>query len=166
MKKLAISAAFAFSLFAQAAFADIVNLPEEDPSATVFVPKSWKPDPTETGFVCESPDQAVTVIFDVASEKGSEKLIEQGIEWLVENKVEIDLKTQNEKSITIGEIQWERISWKGKSEDWGPSIVGFLFADVGNGKLVTITYWIVEKDLEKHTDALDAIIASVKPVKG
>jgi len=44
-------------------------------------------------------------------------------------------------------------------------VVGFLFTDLGNGKVLTVTYWISKKDSEKNLEMLGKIFASVKPVE-
>jgi hypothetical protein len=43
--------------------------------------------------------------------------------------------------------------------------VGFLFTEAGDGKMLTITYWISKKDSEKSLETLEKIFSSVKTVK-
>ena len=40
--------------------------------------------------------------------------------------------------------------------------VGFAFTDAGNGKVLTVTYWITKKDQEKHFPTIEKIFESVK----
>ena len=47
---------------------------------------------------------------------------------------------------------------------WGPAVIGFLFTEVGGGKVLTITYWISKKDSEKNLETLGKIFSSVKSV--
>jgi hypothetical protein len=44
-------------------------------------------------------------------------------------------------------------------------VVGFLFSDVGKGKVLTVTYWITRKDADKHLPTLEKIFSSVKPAE-
>ena len=70
-----------------------------------------------------------------------------------------------EKDFEESGRQWSRISWDGNSKEWGPAVVGFLFTDLGDGKVLTVTYWISKKDSDKNLETLGKIFASVKPVE-
>jgi hypothetical protein len=167
MKKTSLlSLALSLSLFTGLASAGTVKIPDKKPVVSVNVPDSWKPEELEKGFSCESPDQVVTIIFEVTSAKGVDKLIEENIDWLTkEQEVEIDEKTQSTKDFEANGIEWKRISWDGKSEDWGPSLVGLMFTDAGKGKILTVTYWVVKKDFAKQEKALEKILSSVKRIE-
>jgi hypothetical protein len=62
-------------------------------------------------------------------------------------------------------MSWSRISWDGTSEEWGAAIIDFAFSDVGNGKVLVVTYWITKKGWEKHQSELDKIFENVKKIK-
>ena len=61
--------------------------------------------------------------------------------------------------------KWSRISWSGNSKEYGPAIIGFLFTEVGEGKVLTVTYWISKKDSDKSLETLGKIFSSVKTIK-
>jgi len=44
----------------------------------------------------------------------------------------------------------------------GPGHRRFAFTDAGNGKVLTVTYWITKKDQEKHFPTIEKIFESVK----
>ncbi len=143
-----------------------MKIPEKKPAVVVDIPKSWKPEPTDEGIACESPDQVATVFFEVTSAKGVDKLIDDNIDWLTkEQSVKIDKATQKTSDYETGSMKWSRISWDGSSKEWGPSVVGFMFTPVGKDKVLTVTYWITKKDKEKHAATLEKIFASVKRVE-
>ena len=94
--------------------------------------------------------------------KGIEKLIDENIEWLKEHKVKIDAATKSEAEFKAGGLDWSRVSFKATQKDTGESRVAFIFADLGGGKLLLITYWITEEGLEKHIPSINALFESFK----
>ena len=144
-----------------------IKLPKDEPAVKIDIPSAWEPEDSEDGILAESPDNVATVFFKVAAtEKEMGKLIDEGIDWLTkEHDVKIKASTKAESDFEVADRKWSRISWKGNSKEWGPAVVGFLFTDLGTGKVLTVTYWISEKDSEKSLDTLEKIFASVKPVK-
>jgi hypothetical protein len=102
----------------------------------------------------------------VADEKEMEAAIESSLEWLVkDHEVKVDADTKEEKDFEDAGRTWSRISWSAESKEWGPAVVGFLFSEVGDGKVLTITYWISKKDSEKSLETLGKIFSSVKNVE-
>ena len=167
MKKILLAASLALALFPMMATAKNIKIPKDEPAVTMNIPNAWEPEDSEDGILAESPDNVATVFFKVvASDKEMGKLIDGGIDWLTkEHDVKIDASSKAEKDFEEAGRKWSRISWKGKSKEWGPAVVGFLFTDLGNGKVLTVTYWISEKDSEKSLETLEKIFASVTPVK-
>ena len=145
--------------------AKTVKIPEEDPSASVNVPDSWGPEATERGVATESEDKEATVFFEVTTAKGTDALLDENIAWLKEQKVSINEKSKSEKDFKVGAMSWSRVSWDGTSEEWGPATIGFAFSDIGNGKVLVVTYWITKKGWDKHEAELDKIFESVKKLK-
>jgi hypothetical protein len=93
-------------------------------------------------------------------------LIEENVEWLTkEQDVKVDEASKKDQDFELAGRSWSRISWDADSKEFGPSVVGFLFSEVGQGKLLTVTYWITKKDSEKHMDTIEKILSSVKPVE-
>jgi hypothetical protein len=156
--------AFAFSLLlASLAPAETINIPEDEPAISVNIPETWKPEATDKGITCESPDKIVTIIFEVTTEKGLDALIQENVECLVKDQsVQLDKASEHKQDFESAGLKWSRISWDGDSKEWGPATVGFLFTDAGSGKILTVTYWITKKDQEAHFPTLTKIIESVK----
>jgi hypothetical protein len=165
MKKTVFpAAALAFSLLLTShAPAETVNIPADEPAISLDIPHSWKPEVTDQGIGCESPDKVATIYFEVTPVKGLDALIDQNIDWLTkEQAVKVDKASEEKESFETGGLKWERISWNGDSKDWGASSVGFLFTDAGNGKILTVTYWITKEDQEKDFPTVKKILESVK----
>ncbi len=167
MKKILITVSLVLALFPMMASAKTIKIPKDEPATSLDIPKSWEPEDSDGGVLAESPDNVATVFFKVVgSDKEMGTLIDGGIDWLTkEHDVKIDASSKAEKDFEEGGRKWSRISWKGKSKEWGPAVVGFLFTDLGNGKVLTVTYWISEKDSEKSLETLQTIFASVKAIK-
>jgi hypothetical protein len=165
MKKTILAALLVAFTFSSLAFAGTIKIPSDDPICTAKVPDSWKPEETDHGYAIESPDQVATVLLEATvSKRGMEKLIDTNIDWLTkEQEVEIVEKSKAESEFEVAGRSWSRISWDAKSKEWGASVVGFLFTDMGGGKMLTVTYWITKKDSDKQMPAIEKILASVKP---
>jgi hypothetical protein len=145
--------------------AGTIEIPEDKPAVSVDVPDSWKPEDTDKGIACESPDKVATIFFEVTSAKEMDSLIDENVDWLTKDQgVQIDKASEQKQDFETTNLKWTRISWSATSKDWGPATVGFVFADAGNGKVLTVTYWITKKDQEKHFPAIEKIFESVKRV--
>jgi hypothetical protein len=157
-------ATLAFSLLlGSLAWAETVNIPEDDPAISLDVPHSWKPEVTDKGIACESPDQVATVYFEVTSEKDLHELIDENVDWLMkEQSVQVDKSSEQRQEFEAAGLKWERISWAGESKDWGPATIGFLFTGAGKDKMLAVTYWVTKKDQDKRFPTMSKIIESVK----
>ena len=165
MKKIAFPlAALACSvLLTSLAPAETVNIPEDEPAISLDIPHSWKPEVTDKGIGCESPDKVATVYFEVTSAKGLHALIDENVEWLTKDQaVQVDKASEEKQDFEAAGRKWARISWNGNSKDWGPATVGFLFTDAGKDKVLTVTYWITKEDQEKDFPTVTKILESVK----
>jgi hypothetical protein len=165
MKKFAFPVAtLAFSLLlGSLAWAETVNIPEDDPAISLDVPHSWKPEVTDKGIACESPDQVATVYFEVTSEKDLHELIDENVDWLMKDQsVQVDKSSEQRQEFEAAGLKWQRISWAGESKDWGPATIGFLFTGAGKDKMLAVTYWVTKKDQDKRFPTMSKIIESVK----
>jgi hypothetical protein len=167
LKKMIIPVSpLAFSLLLTGiAAAGTVNIPEEQPSISVNIPDSWKPEATEKGIACESPDKVAMVLFEVTSSTEADALISENAEWLTRDQgVELDAASEQKQDLKDAGLQWKCIYWSGTSREWGPATVGLMFTDAGHGHVLRVTYWISKKDQERHIPVLAAILDSVKLV--
>ncbi len=167
MKNTLAIATLVLALFTTLAPAGTIKIPADKPAASVNIPDSWEPEEDEGGVLAESPDNVATIFLElVADEKEMEAAIESSLEWLVtDHEVKVDAATKEEKDFEDGGRKWSRISWSAESKEWGPAVVGFLFSEVGDGKVLTITYWISKKDSEKSLETLGKIFSSVKSIE-
>ena len=167
MEKTIFAICLTFALLATDTSAGTLKIPKDEPIVSVTIPDSWEPEEIDDGIQCESPDQVATMIFEVTPEKGVNELIDANVEWLMtDHKVDVDVKSQTTKDFESGGLSWKRVSWEGKSEEHGDAMVGFLFTEVAEGKLLAVTYWITKKDLAKQQDQIAKIYESVKKLKG
>ena len=164
MKKTAILASLLLSILPTLASAGTIKLPAEEPVVSLKVPDSWAPEESEDGILAESPDNVTTVYFEVVSTtKEMKTAIEENLKWLTEDhEVKVDAESKAESDFELAGRKWSRISWDGKSKEWGPAVIGFLFTEVGDGNVLTLTYWISKKDSEKSLVTLGKIFESVK----
>lgn len=148
-------------------FAMSVNVPPSNAAVTINVPASWKPEETDKGVSCESPDEVTTVFFEVvASEKDMDNLLDENINWLVkDNGIKIKGDPKETKDFLVGGIKSTLLSYAADSKEFGAAKVGFIFTPVGKKLLIT-TYWITDKLFDdKHDAELTQILNSVKPIK-
>lgn len=164
MKFAAVSALL--FLTSAVALADTIKLPADKPAVSVAIPDSWEPEDSDDGVLAESPDNVSTIYLEVvATDKEMESVIDESIKWLTEeHEVEVNAESKSEKDFEEGGRKWSRISWDGNSKEWGPAVIGFLFTEVGQGKVLTITYWISKEDSAKSLETLGKIFASVKSI--
>ncbi|MGV3661909.1 MAG: hypothetical protein ACO1TE_17105 [Prosthecobacter sp.] len=170
MKRTLLVPILLLSLFSHlaTATAGTIKLPEEKAAVSINVPDNWEPEEDEDGNVlAESPDGVTTIYFEiVATEKEMDTAIESSVEWLMEDhKVKVDEATKAEADFEVGGREFHRISWDGSHPEHGPAVVGFIFTEVGQGKVLTMTYWINKKDAEKSLEALGKIFESVKSIE-
>ena len=166
MKHTILAATLLITLVPALAPAATVKLPADKPAMTATVPDDWEPEESDDGILAESPDNVSTIYFEVVgTEKEMNTVIEDSLKWLTEeHDVKVDAATKETKDFEDSGRKWSRISWSGESKEWGPAVIGFLFTEVGDGKVLTITYWISKKDSEKSLETLGKIFSSVKSV--
>ena len=166
MKHTLLAATLVLTLFPALAPAGTVKLPEDKPAATIAIPDDWEPEKSDDGILAESADNVATIYLEVVSnEKEMDGVIEESLKWLTEeHSVKVDAATKETKDFEEGGRKWSRIGWSGDSKEYGPAMIGFLFTQVGDGKVLTVTYWISKKDSEKNMEALGKIFTSVKSV--
>lgn len=161
MKKMLAAAALATMLIPCASFAETLKFPSEKPIAQITIPDSWGPEETETGIQATSDDSAIYLSIDIADEKTSDKVISDAIDFLQQNGVSIDEKSQKESDDTVNGMKMSNLDWSGKDKD-GPVNIGLSFLSPKPGKLLVVTYWGTKGEQEKHGPELLAIIQSLK----
>lgn len=166
MKQTSLLLTLVLALSTVLATAGTIKVPKDEPAVTINIPDNWEPEEDEGAILAESPDNVATVYFEVVeSEEELKEAIAGSAEWLQEHEVKVDESTEQKKDFKTGEREWKVISWSATHKEWGPASVGFLFSEAGDGKLLTVTYWISKKDSEKSLATLEKIFGSVKTVK-
>jgi hypothetical protein len=109
-KTAAPIAALTFSLlFTNLASASTVNIPDDKPTISVFVPDSWEPEETDKGIACESPDKVATLFIEVTSTKGVDALIDENIDWLTKDQgVRLDKASEQKQSFEAANLEWQQ----------------------------------------------------------
>ncbi|MGO4440331.1 histidine kinase [Rhizobium sp. RAF56] len=165
MNKLAILSAVFAAALPLLAHAETIEFPSDGPVASVSIPDSWGPKETETGVDATSGDNAVYFSIDVADEKSTDKVISDAVDFLTENGVAINAKTQKDDGSTeINGLEFTALEWDGTDKD-GPVSVGLGFMSPKTGKMLVITYWGSKGDEDKHDKELKNIIQSLKAAK-
>ena len=164
-KFLHLLATLVMAASASVASAKTIHIPENRPVVTLDIPNAWQPEFTDHGVGAESPDEVVTVFFEVAkSEKQMNTLIDDSISWLTEeHNLRINGNSKVESELTVGGAKASKIEFNAQSKKYGPAKVGFIFAPVGNRVLV-ITFWATAAEFTaKHQAVLNQIYDSVRP---
>jgi hypothetical protein len=164
MKKILAAAALVTLLSPSLSLAETLKFPSEAPIAQITIPDSWGPEETESGIQATSDDSAIYLSIDIADAKTSDKVVSDAIDFLQQNGVTIDEKTQKESDDTINGMKMSNLDWDGKDKD-GPVSVGLSFVQPRPDKLLVITYWGTKGEQEKHGKELMALISSLKPIK-
>lgn len=167
MKRLLVSVAAVLLLSLPARAQQNIALPFEEPTITVSLPDSWTKEKTDSGYSCESDDQEATIVFETAGAGDIDSLVDDNVEWLVkEEKIEIDKSTEKKSEIESGALKFSTIAWVGKNEEWGEAQIMLAFAEIGNGQVLMITYWVTTAGEEKHKKDINAVLDSVKKIGG
>jgi hypothetical protein len=155
----------AAGLFCSApAFAKEIKLPNDEFAiASISIPGSWKPEAVEHGVEAVSDDGAIYMsVVAAGSEKGLEADIEATFEMLGEHKVKINEKTKKEGKGKINEFETTSLTFKGTDAD-GPCTIAIVFVPIKK-KVLIMTFWFSDEEVEKHGKDMDKILGSLKAV--
>ncbi|UWU23622.1 histidine kinase (plasmid) [Rhizobium sp. CB3171] len=162
-KTLLIAAAFA-AAFPLLAHAETIQFPSDEPIAEVSIPHTWGPKETETGVDATSPDSAIYFSIDIASDKTIDKTLDDVIDFLSKNGVDIDAKSKHEfPDSVLNGMKMAHLEWDGKDKD-GPVDVELGLLQPSEHKLLIVTYWGSKETQDKHDEAVQGIMNSLKPL--
>jgi hypothetical protein len=149
-------------LYSGALFAKEFKLPNDEFAiASVDIPKSWKPEAVEHGVEAQTEDASFYIsIVAAGTDKGVNADIEATKDMLKEHKVKIDESTQKTGKGKTNGFDTESVTIKGKDED-GPCTITILLVSIKD-KVLVITYWFTDADLDKHMKEVEAIQNSLK----
>lgn len=164
MKKLFLIAAIlaAFPFLAQA---ETLQFPSDKPIAEITIPDSWEPKETDTGIDATSSDAAIYFSIDIANVSTIDQTVSDAIDFLRRNGVTIDAASKQDFPDTeVNGMKMGNLAWSGTDED-GPVHVQLGFVQPTEKQMLVITYWGSSGDEDKHSDAVIAIIKSLKQIK-
>jgi hypothetical protein len=162
MKKLSLAVLFAFTLLTPA-FAKTFKVPDEDSFASITIPDSWKPKEIDKGVEAQSSDDEVYFAVEATDAKGLDKTIEEAVEYLKEQGVTIDLKTQKQTEGKINGMDGVDITWNGEDKE-GDAIISLTILAVRKDKALLLTYWASPEGTKSHAQELGEIMSSVKGI--
>ncbi len=99
-------------------------------------------------------------IVAVGSEKGLKADIDDTFEMLKEHKVQINEASKKERKGKLNEFETTSVTFKGKDED-GPCTISIIFVPLKD-KVLIITFWFTDEELDKHSKEMDKILGSLK----
>lgn len=95
-----------------------------------------------------------------------EKTIDSTFQKLAaSNDVIVDTLTREDKSHEDLSGKWDIISWKGRSREWGTTMIGLIWTDVGCRQKLVTTYWVLRKDSTRSLKSLVMVFASVRTAR-
>jgi len=164
MRKIFLTLLLAAGFAALSLEAKTMKLPDdESPVASVTFPDAWEPEAIETGVAAESADHAVYMaIVVVEDDEGMNAELDDTFAMLKEKNVELDKASKKENKFKINGMEAEELLFQGKDAD-GAAAVSITFVTL-NDKLIVITYWVSTEDEAKHSEAVNKIVKSLKPV--
>jgi hypothetical protein len=162
MKKLSLAALFALALLTPA-FAKTFKVPDEDSFASITIPDDWKSKEIDKGVESQSKDDQVYFAVEASDAKGLDKTIEDAIDFLKEQGVTIDTKTQKQSEGKINGMDGVDLTWNGKDKE-GDAIISLTILAVRKDKALLITYWASPEGTKSHAKELGEIISSVKGI--
>jgi hypothetical protein len=162
MKKISLAVLFAFALLTPA-FAKTFKVPDEDSFASITIPDSWKPKEIDKGVEAQSSDDEVYFAVEATDAKGMDKTIEEAVEYLKDQGVTVDLKTQKQSEGKINGMEEVDITWSGKDKE-GDAIISLTVLAVRSDKVLLLTYWASPEGTKSHAKELGEIMNSVKGI--
>ncbi|KQT64407.1 MULTISPECIES: hypothetical protein [unclassified Aureimonas] len=164
MKLSILAAAAAVLLFGTAARAETLLFPSDEPVASITFPGTWQATENESGIEGFSPDETISFYVDVATDKTSDKIVEDGIDFLAENGVTLKEGSMTESKSTVNGMEMEVIGWEG-TDAAGPASIVLAFLAPAPDKILMITYWGTQGEEQKYGAEVDSIVNSIKPAR-
>ena len=146
MKTISLAVLFALALLTPA-FAKTFKLPDEESFASITIPDDWKSKEIDKGVESQSPDDEVYFAVEATDAKGIEKTIEEAVDYLKEQGVTVDLKTQKQTEGKINGMDAIDLEWKGTDKE-GAAEISLSVIAVRTDKALVVTYWASRRHQE------------------
>jgi hypothetical protein len=162
MKILSLAALFALALVTPA-LAKTFKVPDEGSFASITIPDDWKSKEIDKGVESQSKDNEVYFAVEATDAKGIDKTIEEAVDFLKEQGVTVDVKTQKQSEGKLNGMDGVDLTWNGKDKD-GDAIISLTILAVRKDKVLLITYWASPEGTKNHQKELGDIMSSVKGI--
>jgi hypothetical protein len=162
MKTISLALLLALALVTPS-FGKTFKVPDEASFASITIPDDWKSKEIDKGVESQSADDEVYFAVEATDTKGMDKSIEEAVDFLKEQGVTVDLKTQKQSEGKINGMDGVDITWNGTDKE-GPAIISLTVLGVRKDKALLITYWGSPDGTKKHDKELGAILKSIKPL--
>jgi hypothetical protein len=136
--------------------------PEKNPVGTVSIPDSWKTEEIDYGYSAKSSDGEIFFYVEYAGGSRVDKMLDNNTEWLKENKITPKGKLA-EKEIEIGGLPAKLMHYDATDEN-GDTTVDFVFITGGSKRLIMLTLWGSEEELQANAADIEAIKKSIKAI--
>jgi hypothetical protein len=143
------------------AAAKTYELPDANPAVSVTLPGKWKPSTVEHGVEATSDDEETYVAVETATAKGVEALIDDDVQFLVDQGVTIKKASQQTHDTTINGMPCSFISWSGTDKD-GPTSVTLVIFGVTDNLVLLMTAWSSPAGDKANGAELEKIVSSIK----
>ena len=159
---------FSFALLfvcvlASTTIAKTFSVPAKNSAVTVTIPDSWETEQIDFGYNAQSPDGSVFFFIESATASRLEVLLKNNRDWMEEQ--EIVLKGEPVISdIIINGIPAQLHHFDATDEN-GDTTVDFVLMDAGAGRVIMFTLWGSISDLKNNATDVNAIKASIQPIK-
>ncbi|MGO4571402.1 hypothetical protein [Microvirga sp. 2TAF3] len=161
MKKFLMGAVLA-GLLALPAEARNFAVPEKDPSVTLIVPDTWKIEEIDFGYSAQSPGEDVFFSVEYAHARDIEAMLDNNDKWMKQSGIK---KVKPEKIAgKLNGIDATVFQFNTTDEN-GPTQVEFILLPAGKERTIMLTLWASDGEREKHKDAIDMMMNSVKPIQ-
>ena len=136
--------------------------PDKDPVATIVISDKWSVRPIEFGWEAKSPNDDVYFSIEYAYEKSFDKIVKSNEKWMIDNKIVIKSDV-NSGPINLGGLEGQMLTYKAVDEN-GPTLINFIILNAGK-KLVMMTLWGSEAELDANTKEVNAMMDSIKLIQ-
>lgn len=162
MKLRILAAAAVLALSSVAARAETLLFPTDEPVASVSFPGTWEASENDSGVEGFSPEDAISFYIDVATDKTSDTVVEEGIAFLKENGVTLKEGSLKEMTTTVNGMEMQILAYDGTDAE-GPASIVLAFLSPAPGQILMITYWGAQGEEAKYEADVDSIVNSIKP---
>jgi hypothetical protein len=162
MKRILFACAIA-ALASTPALARNFAIPASHPVATVVLPDDWDGETIDAGVEVTSKDDEIYIAFEAVKASKAEAALNEGLNYLKGKGVKIDEKSMKQKELTINGMRGIEVDFTGMDQD-GETQISLMLLGASKDRVVMLTYWGSPEGTKANADALNKIVASIKPV--